>query len=52
MVHNLVGFNLNGVRLDLSVNGVDHIRRDCRNFEFLGIHIFYLPVNMDKIQDL
>jgi hypothetical protein len=25
MVHNLVGFNLNGVRLGLSGNGVDHI---------------------------
>jgi hypothetical protein len=25
MVHNLVGFNLNGVRLGLSGNGVDHM---------------------------
>jgi hypothetical protein len=30
MVQNLVGFNLNGVRLDLSENGVDQIRPDCQ----------------------
>jgi hypothetical protein len=34
MVHNLVGFNLNGVRLGSSENAVDHIRPDCPNIAF------------------
>jgi hypothetical protein len=28
MVHNFVRFNLNGVRLDLFENGIDHIRQE------------------------